>query len=291
MTYLEERVKIADFNRLWEEVITLPDGSYSRRQTDDEAEREFWKGFMGRKRSYQRDDTAETVMEAVRKLLADCRTASILEIGPGWGNYTMELAKLCGRMTCVDISPEVLSYIDQTAREQEIRHVTGVCSKWETFSSAERYDVVFGYNCFYRMRSLEECFRKMNETAEKMCIAGMNMGFMPPYYMEMKRELGCRLTYGKKDMIYFINVLYAMGIDAGMTVIPLKKKFLYDDLEQMVSGETSRVDAGADWVKDHKEQISQILQNYFRYNEEGKLEYEYSFRGALVYWKPKEQLS
>ena len=109
MTYLEERVKIADFNRLWEEAITLPDGSYSRRQTDDEAEREFWKGFMGRKRSYQRDDTAETVMEAVRKLLADCRTASILEIGPGWGNYTMELAKLCGRMTCVDISPEVLS--------------------------------------------------------------------------------------------------------------------------------------------------------------------------------------
>ena len=75
-------------------------------------------------------------------------------------------------------------------------------------------------------------------------------------------------------MIYFINVLYAMGIDAGMTVIPLKKKFLYDDLEQMVSGETSRVDAGADWVKDHKEQISQILQNYFRYNEEGKLAYE-----------------
>ena len=171
MTYLEERVKIADFNRLWEEAITLPDGSYSRRQTDDEAEREFWKGFMGRKRSYQRDDTAETVMEAVRKLLADCRTASILEIGPGWGNYTMELAKLCDRMTCVDISPEVLSYIDQTAREQEIRHVTGVCSKWETFSSAERYDVVFGYNCFYRMRSLEECFRKMNETAEKICIA------------------------------------------------------------------------------------------------------------------------
>lgn len=25
MTYLEERVKIADFNRLWEEAITLPD--------------------------------------------------------------------------------------------------------------------------------------------------------------------------------------------------------------------------------------------------------------------------
>ena len=45
MTYLEERVKIADFNRLWEEAITLPDGSYSRRQTDDEAEREVWKGF------------------------------------------------------------------------------------------------------------------------------------------------------------------------------------------------------------------------------------------------------
>lgn len=139
MTYLEERVKIADFNRLWEEAITLPDGSYSRR-----------------------------------------RTASILEIGPGWGNYTMELAKICGRMTCVDISPEVLSYIDHAAREQEIRHVTGGCSKWETFSSGERYDVVLGYNCFYRMRSLEECFRKMNDTAEKMCIAGMNMGVMPP---------------------------------------------------------------------------------------------------------------
>ena len=54
-----------------------------------------------------------------------------------------------------------------------------------------------------------------------------------------------------------------------------------------LGAEVNVQDAGADV----KEQISQILQNYFRYNEEGKLEYEYSFRGALVYWKPKEQLS
>ena len=54
-----------------------------------------------------------------------------------------------------------------------------------------------------------------------------------------------------------------------------------------LGAEVNVQDAGADV----KEQISQILQNYFRYNEEGKLEYEYSFRGALVYWKPMEQLS
>lgn len=41
MTYLEERVHIADFNRLWADAITLPDGTFSDRQESELAEQAF----------------------------------------------------------------------------------------------------------------------------------------------------------------------------------------------------------------------------------------------------------
>ena len=40
-----------------------------------------------------------------------------MEIGPGWGNFTMELADCCDTLTCVDISEDVLRYIDRAAQE------------------------------------------------------------------------------------------------------------------------------------------------------------------------------
>lgn len=286
MTYLEERVKTADHNELWSRAITLPDGSYSQRQSDDEAERNFWKNFVGKRTQYCQDETAKKVMVEVKKIFSEYRTDSILELGPGWGNYTIGLAKMCKSLTCVDISPDVLAFIERVTQENGFSHVEGICCKWEDFRTEKKYDAVFGYNCFYRIRDLQDCFQRMNDCAQKLCMAGMGMGMMPPWYADMKRELGCPLIYGKKDMIYFINVLYDMGIDASMKVIPLKKKFVYGNPEQMLCGEVTRLDADALWIDRNRKEILDILLRYFKKNERGELEYEYAFRGALVYWEP-----
>lgn len=286
MTYLEERVRTADYNALWSRAITLPDGSYSLRQSDDGAERDFWKAFMGKRTEYCQDETAKTVMEQVRRIFSEYRTESILELGPGWGNYTLELAKLCKSLTCVDISPDVLAFIKRVTREKGLEHVEGICCKWEDFAAEKKYDAVFGYNCFYRIRDLRDCFQRMNDCAEKLCMAGMGMGMMPPWYADMKKELGCPLIFGKKDMIYFINVLYDMGIDASMKVIPLKKKFVYENAEKLFRGEITRLAADRAWTEARREEILEILRRHFHKNERGAWEYEYAFRGALVYWEP-----
>ena len=286
MTYLEQRVSLADYNRLWTEAITQPDGTYSARQTDDETEREFWKNFMKKKNGYRQDETAAPVMNAVKKILDGYDVDSILEIGPGWGNYTIELSRLCRSLTCVDISPDVLSYIGRIAKENGRPNITGLLSKWEDVKPERKYDVVFGYNCFYRIKDLEQCFRQMDLSARKLCMAGMGMGMMPPYYSEMKEKLGCRLLYGRKDMIYFINILYSMGIDADMKIIPLKKKFIYGSWDEALRGETSRLDAPQEWIAEKRPEIQEILSRYFRMREDGKLEYEYVFRGAVVSWEP-----
>lgn len=226
------------------------------------------------------------MMRELAKILAEYPTETILEIGPGWGNYTIELSRLCKEITCLDLSDDVLQYIQNIAEEQRCNNVKCICTSWEKTTQHKQYDIVFGYNCYYRIKDLQDCFTKMNQSAKKLCVAGMGMGMMPPYYIEMKEVLGIPLIYGKKDMIYFINILYSMGIDANMKVIPLHRTFHYDTWNDVVKGETSRLSADSTIVKDHLPQIKPILKSHFKPDCSGTWRYEYHYRGALIFWEP-----
>ena len=71
-----------------------------------------------------------------------------LELGPGWGNYTLDLAAICREVNWAGISQNVLDFILHTGAEQNMHNQCAVYTKWENFTPDEQYDLVFGYNCF-----------------------------------------------------------------------------------------------------------------------------------------------
>ena len=276
----------SDFSVLWREALKQDDGTYSKRLSDDQAEKEFWHHFMGKKSAYQQDDWAHTMLREVKELFAPYEINTILEIGPGWGNFTMELADCCDALTCVDISEDVLQYIERAAKELGKKNIFSVCSKWEDMTCDGSYDIVFGYNCFYRMLELKECVSIMNRIATQLCMMGMSIQNLTPYDQELKETLGVQVKYDKKDYIYFVNILYQMGIDANVRVVPLTRELVYPNWEETVRSVTSRIHNGEAFLAHHGEEIDRILHKYFKEEEDGSYHYQLSYRGTLVYWEP-----
>ena len=195
-----------DFAGLWREELKNQEGTYSLRMTDDAAERAFWHSFMEKKDVYKQDGWAARITPVLRELILPRCPETILEIGPGWGNFTAELAECCRQLSCLDISPDVLSFLKEKVPQKEGKpEIRPICSKWEDCVPEKTYDVVFGYNCFYRMLDLKDCIRKMNAAAGKLCVMGMGTG-------------------ERKIYLYFVNLLFQMGIAAEVRVIPLDEE-------------------------------------------------------------------
>ncbi|MGG7164637.1 class I SAM-dependent methyltransferase [Clostridium ihumii] len=288
MTYLNERYLPIDFNEYWGELLKQEDGTYSQRMKDDNVERDFWKNFINKKHGYNQDASAKIVMNEIRNILSNYSINTILEIGPGWGNYTLDLASICSNITCVDISNDILNFINKIAKENNKSNISTVFSKFEDFSEDKNYDFIFGYSCFYRMRNLKDVFKKMNTLSNKLCMVGMGMGIVTDYYKEMETSLNLELTHNKKDYIHFANILYQMGIDANIKIIPLEKKIIYDTWDDVIKNETTRLIDKETVLKKHYDSINQVLKKYFKLNSDNKYEYTYKFRGSLVYWEPQE---
>lgn len=194
-----------DFEHLWRKQLKNQEGTYSPRMQDDQVEREFWRCYMGKRDGYVQDEWAKKVSRAVHEILKPYRPQTILELGPGWGNFTLDLSGWCRELTCLDISPEVLAFLKKAMAQERGRDFTAICSKWEDFVPERRYDAVFGYNCFYRMLDLKNCIQKINEAADKICIMGMGTG-------------------ERKGYIYFVNLLFQMGIAANVRAVPLDEE-------------------------------------------------------------------
>ena len=274
---MRERVPMTDFARQWAEHVAA---SASPRMTDDQAERDFWHAFMTRK-TYAPEPSALQVLERLRPLLRARGVETALEVGPGWGSYTLTLAELCREVACVDLSRDVLDFVLRAGAERGRDNITAFHAKREAFTPGRRYDLVFGYNCFYRQADLADCFRRMDRAADKLCVAGMNTGLAPAWLHELDAA-GGRVSWEWKDYIYFVGVLYQMGIDANVMVLPFEKELSYPDTDALVRGECARCAPGAV----DGETARAILCRHFTQRPDGSWRANVKYRSGVVWWTP-----
>ena len=65
---MKERVIFQDFNELWANHVLA---STSERMKNDQAEQNFWKGFMEKKIGYQPDPSSRPVAEFLKKIIKE----------------------------------------------------------------------------------------------------------------------------------------------------------------------------------------------------------------------------
>lgn len=270
--------QMPNFGDIWRSLQRESNGECSARTIDDDEERKFWKSFIKRRSTEAKDDYSDVVMSAVNGILGDRIYDSILEIGPGWGNYTFDLATNCRSITCVDISPDVLSVIRERGREQRI-WIDTVNSKWEDYSGKSA-DVIFGFNCFYRMRDIEDCIRKIDAKGNDLHIIGMTSGPEQEYYKAFHDRLGLDIKYDRLDYILLVNILYQQGIDCNLKIIPLQNEYVFPSMKQLIASETRRI-MNEDY---DRKAVERILRRYFERDADGMYHYVHRFNAALIYW-------
>ena len=276
---MKERIPMTDFAQQWTAQIQQ---STSSRMKEDAAEQEFWKQFIHTK-TYAPEASSRQVLAFLRPLFAAHQIETALEIGPGWGNYTLDLAAICTEVACVDISQDVLYFILETGAAHGYHNLTTYPVKWEAFEPDQQYDLVFGYNCFYRQEDLADCFSRMQRTARKLCVAGMNTGLAPVWVHELE-QAGAKIHWEWKDYIYFVGVLYQMGIDPNVRILPFQKTLTYPNTADLIRGECARCGC-----PDLAPELAEpILCRHFTQQPDGSWSAPLRFRSGIVWWEPKQ---
>jgi len=278
---MKELVDFCDFDALWTQMVQ---SSPSERMKDDSKEQAFWKTRIAQKGAYHPDPSSRMVVEKLLPIWQQYGIQTAVEIGPGWGNYTLDLAKACTQLDCVDISQDILDYIVRIGNEEGCRNIRTIHSKWESFTAEGTYDMVFGYNCFYRQQSLRSCFARMSRTAKKLCMVGMNNGLSPQWVRDAE-ALGAVYRHDQKDYIYFVNVLYQMGYQPQLMVLPFRKPLDYPSEEALLRGELT----GYLENEFPAETALQILRRYFRRNPDGSFSGTRQIHCAIVWWDPRQR--
>lgn len=268
------------YEALWQEGMKDWHGHMPKRMVDDQLEEQFWTQSIARKKVGQTDPYAARIFTVIREKLEPQQ--SVLEIGPGWGNYTFPLAAYASKLTCVDSSASVLAYLESCFSEQE--HVSYVHAKWEELGedTVAAHDVVIGVNCFYRMYYIKDALRHMNRLAKKRAIIGMTTGPIQPHYEVLYEKYGYDIKFPRRDYIEFLNLLYEMNIYAECEIVPLERTYEYESYEQLITAQSKKI-LSPNFKREHVEQalapfIEEVNGRYF---------YRHDFHAALVSWEPK----
>ncbi|WP_332649841.1 class I SAM-dependent methyltransferase [Lysinibacillus sp. 54212] len=269
---------VIDFEKKWQEGMLDWSGNMPERMVDDSLEEAFWSQSMKKKKYKQTDAYAKTIYESMRRHIP--KGASIIEIGPGWGNYTFPLYADADSLTLVDGSQSVLAYLKQYFKEQDpIQFVLG---KWEEVD-LKPHDVIVGVNCFYRMYEMNQTLLKMNALAKKRAIIGMTTGPIQPHYEVLDKKYGYDIKYPRRDYIEIINMLYQLGIYGDCEMIKLERTYRYETMEELLHVQSKKI------LSDTYDlaHVEESLQPFIAYHD-GQYEYRHTFYAAIISWEPVE---
>lgn len=269
-----------NYEALWQEGMKDWQGQMPERMVNDQLEEQFWSQSIARKKMGQTDPYAALIFEAMKQRIRP--EHSVIEIGPGWGNYTFPLADYVRELTCVDSSDSILDYLQQCL--QENKHISYVHAKWEKLEENEltAYDIVLGVNCFYRMYEIKSALYHMNRLAKKRAIIGMTTGPIQPHYEVLHEKYGYDIKYPRRDYIEFLNLLYEMDIYAECTIIPLERTYEYETYDQLVTTQSKKI-LSTDFNRSHVEDsLAPFIEE-----KNGRYYYRHDFHAALVSWQPK----
>ncbi|MCL2152736.1 MAG: methyltransferase domain-containing protein [Oscillospiraceae bacterium] len=266
----------------WRASMQQPFGDYSDRVRDVEVEKAFWRRVTQEKQSVEPDPYSIVIANKICELLSnEYDIQSIIELGPGWGNYTFKLAELCSRLICVDISQDNLDRLRQIAFKKGISGIETVCCEWENCEPPS-CDAIFAYNCFYRMRSIEDCLLKINNCAQKICIIGMNESPEQPFLPALERELGLPVRYTRLDYRHLEIILRELGIVATVIEIPNERVYAYDSMESLLVMAARYIQGEFD-----KPAAQKILKRYYKIRD-GPVVRRHAFRSGLLIWRPSQ---
>lgn len=253
-------------------------GCEKKRYVDDNYEELFWDKFYS-KNGIKYDEYSEKVWNFLEKIIIENSIKSCLELGPGWGNYSFRLAETVEELSLVDISSSCINYLKKKAQKKNIDNISFYNSPFNKFDYKD-YDLIFGFNCFYREKEIEKLLLNLNKHANKLVILGMTTSYEGKFNLEISEKLNLRMNGMGNDYILLTNILYYLGIDVNQIQIPIRRRYEFKDLNALKNHEIFRINKPFDDAK-----VDEILLKYLDKEENG-YSMKIDCKATVIYWNP-----
>lgn len=158
--------------------------------------------------------------DPVRALLEQLVGAgSLLDVGAGTGRYALPLARIAGRVTAIEPSAGMRSYLEAAVAEQGLGTITVVPETWEA-ARVEPHDVALVSHVLYPIADVVPFIRKVDAASRRACVVVLRVEQLGAGIEAVWREVWGTSRPPEPTFLDLYNLLFAMGIRANAQIIP-----------------------------------------------------------------------
>ena len=199
-----------NFNEVWQETMGWDSLGADDRKSNDAVEQAFWNKIAPLyTEKYNLNNDTELLKE---KLLAKIdEGSSVLEIGPGTGNFTLFMAEKVSHVLGIDFSYAMIRECKKCLQEARINNVKLCQGKWEEYDLKTQYDFIVSINSLYRIQHMENALKKMYEYCNKgiVIIRTIQRPFLYDTYKKYGIQVKECLDYQLIPILFWINQIHA----------------------------------------------------------------------------------
>lgn len=163
------KIQDIDFDAVWKDTMGWNAPYREGRKFQDAVELAFWEKLApSYTEQYNLNHDTPLIASWLRRSIG--KGQSILEIGCGSGNFTMEMAPVARSIVGLDFSPAMLREMEKRAAAHGYMHIRGQVGKWEDFSPSEHFDSIVSMNSLYRIEDIEAALLKMWDYGDQVLI-------------------------------------------------------------------------------------------------------------------------
>jgi SAM-dependent methyltransferase len=259
----------------WNSIIA----EIQRRKGDRDGSSDYWDK---RAPAFARNASKSDYVDKILRFMKPKPHWSVLDVGCAAGTLAVPLAGKVKTVTGMDISAKMLMLLGERCGELGIENIMTVHGRWEDDweeLGIGEHDVAIASRSLIT-QDFHTALLKLNKAARKRVYISTLVGD-GPYDRRMFEALGRELNPGP-DYIYVYNLLYGMGIQAGIHFISYKERNSYENLDEAVMVHKGRLGTMTP-------QEEEILKEFFKkhlIHRCGKWETDCSrkIRWAVLWW-------
>ena len=203
---------------------------------------------------------------------------TLLDIGCGVGNLSLQFAKQCKQVVALDFSPNMLAFLRENMEKEGVGNITPLELSWtDDWSEVPEADVVIASRSM-EVDDMEAALKKMDAKARRAVYLSYKVGgsFVDPKSLEV---MG-RDVESKPDYIYILGILYNLGVNASVTFIESEGRgSFFESAEDYVAsvrwslGEMTEAEA------------DRLREYYISLDEEQRKYLKAPVKWAFIYWE------
>jgi SAM-dependent methyltransferase len=239
------------------------------------AKRAHSRGYNGDRR--ERDRDGPLMQFLLPRLQPD---DTVLDIGAGTGRWSIAMARVCKKVTALDVSSGMLEILRENAAVEKVKNINPVVDDWAT-AEVEPHDHVLSSHAAYISPDIVGYARKMERSALKACYLVMRV----PRHDGVMGQLSRRIHGTFHDSPNFVvgyNALLQVGIAGHVIMEERGRPWHNETLDDALERAKRHLHLS---TNGHDGMIMDLLKERLE-PREGQYWWPDWMRSALVWWRP-----